>query len=99
MIEKIYIDQFDTNPDTGSVTVSFHVNDEPANSHSQMWSSYESMILDNQSFLITHEIGVRVALAMWLGADPTGGNQSLATEFRVEIDPTALVSVRRVLDV
>lgn len=97
-IETIYVDGITTSAE-GIVTVDFHLRGEPVAAHSRTWPSYAAMISDNQSFLYDHEIAIRVALTMWLGADPTGGDPSLATEFRTEIDPTALVSIRRVLNV
>ena len=97
-METVFIDHFLTNLD-GSIEVGFHLNDQPVATHSQIFPSYEGMIADNQNVFSTNEAALKLALASWLGVDPTGGNQSLATDFRIEVDMTALVSVRRVLDV
>lgn len=97
-MEKIYIDHIITNPD-GTVEVGYHLNDEPPAAHSRFFSSYNTLISDNQSPFASHEPALQMALASWIGVDPTGGDQSLATEFRLEVDMGAIVPVRRVLDV
>lgn len=97
-MQKIYIDHILTNPD-GTIDVGYHINDEPAAAHSQNFSSYTTFISDNQSPFSTNEAALQMALASWIGVDPTAGDQSLATEFRLEVDMGAIVPVRRVLDV
>lgn len=97
-MEKIYIDHF-LSAEDGSLEVGYHVNDELPGAHSRRFSSYTTMIGDSQSPFSTNEAMLQMALSSWIGVDPTGGDQSLATEFRLEVDMGAIVPVRRVLDV
>lgn len=95
---KVYIDHFITNPN-GNIEVGYHFDNELEGAHSRIFMDQAELLADGSNVIANPENGLKLALAAWLGVDPSGSDQSLATEFRTEIDMTALVSVRRVLDV
>ena len=97
-MQKIYIDHFLDNAD-GSIEVGYHLDDEAPGAHTKLFPSWTTIISDNQNPFSTNEAALQMALASWIGVDPTAGNQALATDFRLEVDMGAIVPVRRVLDV
>lgn len=54
-------------------------------------------LADAATVVTTGDMAIAIALASWLGIDPSRGNPQLFTDYQVEVDFTQVQPIRRTL--